>query len=132
MAARHTVHPSGSIVVLSHFCPWKDHLFELEETLKKADSAYSPVLYVLYGDSGGSWRIQVRLRLLFCCRHVLCVCDAHVCMFIRCVCVQAVPVTPTSFSSRRSLPASWCGLRDDALSTKVPCLRCVYVLLLLY
>lgn len=32
---------------------------------------------------------------------------------------QAVPVDPTSFNSRKKLPADWCGLRDDVLSEKV-------------
>jgi uncharacterized UPF0160 family protein len=27
---RHAIHASGSIMVLEHFCPWKDHLFEIE------------------------------------------------------------------------------------------------------
>lgn len=27
---RHQIHPSGKIIVLDQFCPWKDHLFEIE------------------------------------------------------------------------------------------------------
>jgi uncharacterized UPF0160 family protein len=84
-AARCSVHPSGKIMVLEHFCPWKDHLFELEQELDIAGS----VLYVLYQDSGGSWR------------------------------VQAVPADPTSFESRKKLPEAWRGLRDEALSALV-------------
>jgi uncharacterized UPF0160 family protein len=49
----------------------------------------TPVLYALYADLGGSWRIQ------------------------------AVPLTSNSFDSRKKLPADWCGLRDDVLSEKV-------------
>jgi len=30
--------------------------------------------------------------------------------------VQAVPVSPESFESRKALPESWRGLRDDVLS----------------
>lgn len=47
-----------------------------------------PVLYALYEDTGGSWRIQ------------------------------AVPVDPNSFASRKKLPTDWCGLRDEQLSEK--------------
>lgn len=48
--------------------------------------AEKPV-YVLYADeTGGQWR------------------------------VQAVPVSPDSFASRKALPEVWRGLRDDALS----------------
>ncbi|CEH15287.1 gamm1 protein [Ceraceosorus bombacis] len=42
-------------------------------------------LYVIYPDSSSSWRIQ------------------------------AVPVTPTSFESRKALPEKWRGVRDDQL-----------------
>ena len=82
--SRFDVHPSGQIIILDQACPWKDHLFEIEEELKA-----SPVLYALYQDLGGSWRIQ------------------------------AVPVDPNSFQSRKKLPDEWCGLRDDVLSEKV-------------
>ena len=34
-------------------------------------------------------------------------------------CFQAVPEDPTSFNSRKKLPADWCGLRDEILSEKV-------------
>lgn len=30
---RFEAHPSGKIIVLDQFCPWKDHLFEIEETV---------------------------------------------------------------------------------------------------
>jgi uncharacterized UPF0160 family protein len=82
---RRQVHSSGKIMVLSQACPWKDHLFELEE---KEGTDGEKVLYALYADTGGSWRIQ------------------------------AVPVDPNSFDSRKKLPAEWCGLRDDVLSEK--------------
>ncbi len=81
MKARKQIHPSGKILVFEMACPWKDHLFEL-------DDEGSPPLYVLYADSGGSWRIQ------------------------------AVPMDPNSFTSRKKLPTEWCGLRDDVLSAK--------------
>lgn len=28
---RYSIHPSGKIMVLEQYCPWKDHLFEIEE-----------------------------------------------------------------------------------------------------
>lgn len=80
---RMDVHPSGKIIVLDQACPWKDHLFELEEKMTG-----EKILYALYADMGGSWRIQ------------------------------AVPVDPNSFSSRKKLPTDWCGLRDEVLSEK--------------
>lgn len=46
-------------------------------------------MYALFQDTGGSWRIQ------------------------------AVPVTPDSFDSRKKLPAAWRGIRDQALSDMV-------------
>ncbi|KAG5068835.1 hypothetical protein JHK85_001212 [Glycine max] len=55
LAARHTVDPSGEILVLTKFCPWKLHLFELEGELKN-DPA---VKYVLYQDERSKhWRVQ--------------------------------------------------------------------------
>ena len=52
--AASATHASGEILKLETFCPWKEHLFELEEergmtTLPK---------YVLYDDGKGSWRVQ--------------------------------------------------------------------------
>jgi uncharacterized UPF0160 family protein len=57
---RHNVHPSGKIMMFSQACPWKDHLFEIEENLEG-----EKVLYALYADLGGSWRIQVSHLLRF-------------------------------------------------------------------
>ena len=82
MDSRFDVHPSGSIIVLSQACPWKDHLFELPDEGK-------PVLYALFQDTGGSWRIQ------------------------------AVPQDPTSFICRKKLPDDWCGVRDSNLDAKL-------------
>lgn len=31
---RFEVHPSGKIIILEHFCPWKEHLFEIEVEVK--------------------------------------------------------------------------------------------------
>ncbi|KAL0296402.1 UNVERIFIED_CONTAM: hypothetical protein Sradi_6692300 [Sesamum radiatum] len=53
--ARLNFDPSGEIMVLTRSCPWKLHLFELEEEMK-----ISPLLkYVIYQDDRSSnWRVQ--------------------------------------------------------------------------
>lgn len=114
--SRLDIDPEGRIIKLSQACPWKDHLFELEEKVGFSIEFYfmnmnhslpfrlhivfsqdgiNKIIYALYPDTGGSWR------------------------------VQAVPVDPNSFHSRKKLPEVWCGVRDDALSEKVK----VYILL---
>jgi len=87
------VHPSGKIIVLEKYCPWKEHLFEIESKASLDGS----ILYALYADQGGSWRIQ------------------------------AVPVDANSFHSRKKLPDEWRGLRDDALSQKSGIPGCIFV-----
>ncbi|KAA8498627.1 UPF0160 protein C27H6.8 [Porphyridium purpureum] len=47
---------SGNILVLEQFCPWKAHLFDLEEEL--AIPAAERPLFVIYADYGKSWRVQ--------------------------------------------------------------------------
>ena len=48
------VHPSGEIIKLPCYCPWKEHLFELEE-----EKGTNPLpKYALFEDSSGAWRIQ--------------------------------------------------------------------------
>ncbi|OIW18908.1 hypothetical protein TanjilG_25351 [Lupinus angustifolius] len=55
LLARHTVDPSGEVLVLNKFCPWKLHLFELEGELK----IDPPIKYVLYQDERSKqWRVQ--------------------------------------------------------------------------
>ncbi|KAI3693715.1 hypothetical protein L1987_76666 [Smallanthus sonchifolius] len=55
LAARTDIDPSGEIMVLDRFCPWKLHLFELEQELKTGPS----IKYVLYQDERRkSWRVQ--------------------------------------------------------------------------
>lgn len=55
LAARQTVDPSGEIMVLDRFCPWKLHLFELEQEMKIEPS----IKYVLYQDERAKqWRVQ--------------------------------------------------------------------------
>lgn len=51
---RFTYHESGKIVVLDQYCPWSDHLFDIETLLDINQSIY----YVIYGDTSGSHRIQ--------------------------------------------------------------------------
>ncbi|KAL0460612.1 UNVERIFIED_CONTAM: hypothetical protein Slati_0688400 [Sesamum latifolium] len=55
LEARVDVDPSGEIMILDRFCPWKLHLFELEEEMK----INPPIKYVLYQDDRSkSWRVQ--------------------------------------------------------------------------
>lgn len=51
---RMEVHPSGEIMVLSKFCPWKGLLSEIEDNNNEAGI----VKFVLFKDYGGSWRIS--------------------------------------------------------------------------
>ncbi|KAL1203288.1 hypothetical protein V5N11_031882 [Cardamine amara subsp. amara] len=55
LAKRHDVDSSGEIMKLSKQCPWKLHIFELEEEMK----IDPPIKYVLYQDDRSeNWRIQ--------------------------------------------------------------------------
>ncbi|CAO2817066.1 unnamed protein product [Amaranthus hypochondriacus] len=55
LQARKDVDPSGEIMVLNRFCPWKLHLFELEQEL----NIDPPIKYVLYQDDRSKqWRVQ--------------------------------------------------------------------------
>jgi uncharacterized UPF0160 family protein len=74
-------------------CPWKDHLFSIEEELK----IEGEILYVLYPDPLGQWR------------------------------VQCVPNELGSFANRKSLPESWRGIRDNHLSELTGIKDCVFV-----
>jgi uncharacterized UPF0160 family protein len=57
---RHNVHPTGEIMVLGQFCPWKDHLYDLEVDLAVKEPL---VKYCLFQDSSKQWRVQcVSLR----------------------------------------------------------------------
>ena len=114
-SASRDVHPSGRILRLDSFCPWKEHLFELEaeaaagaastgaqppaagDKRPASASVAPPVLYMLYADVGGSWRIQ------------------------------AVPQSPESFASRKPMPAAWRGVRDDTLSALTGVPGCIFV-----
>eukprot|EP00441_Pelagodinium_beii_P023292 CAMPEP_0197676900 /NCGR_PEP_ID=MMETSP1338-20131121/87561_1 /TAXON_ID=43686 ORGANISM="Pelagodinium beii, Strain RCC1491" /NCGR_SAMPLE_ID=MMETSP1338 /ASSEMBLY_ACC=CAM_ASM_000754 /LENGTH=347 /DNA_ID=CAMNT_0043257651 /DNA_START=38 /DNA_END=1078 /DNA_ORIENTATION=+ len=53
---RSKVHSSGEIMRLPRFCPWQEHLFDLEE---EEEAHRTPLVkYVLFQDSRGGWRIQ--------------------------------------------------------------------------
>ncbi|KAF0973237.1 hypothetical protein FDP41_008444 [Naegleria fowleri] len=52
--ARESVDPSGEIIVVDQFCPWKEHLFVLEEKY----NAKGLIKYALFQDVKGDWRVQ--------------------------------------------------------------------------
>ncbi|KAF9569590.1 metal-dependent protein hydrolase [Agrocybe pediades] len=82
-----TFDPTGKIILFEQFLPWKEHLFELESDPSATEVEPNQAIYVVYPDeTAGNWR------------------------------VQAVPVTPESFESRKALPEAWRGLRDEELS----------------
>ncbi|KAI5084057.1 hypothetical protein GOP47_0000226 [Adiantum capillus-veneris] len=55
LASRFEVDKTGEIMVLKEFCPWKLHLFEIEEELKLEPS----IKYALYEDERSKqWRVQ--------------------------------------------------------------------------
>ncbi|KAF8350041.1 metal-dependent protein hydrolase [Amanita rubescens] len=86
ISSKKEVDPTGQIILLERFLPWKEHLFELEQ---EANSVTQPnqAIYVIYPDeTANNWR------------------------------VQAVPISSDSFESRKALPEIWRGLRDDELS----------------
>lgn len=51
---RYKVDGSGEIIVLRESCPWKDHLFILEEEMGLSGQ----IKFAIYEDSNGSWRVQ--------------------------------------------------------------------------
>ena len=48
------VHASGEIIRLPQFCPWQEHLFDLEEER----GILGKVKFCLFQDSRGGWRVQ--------------------------------------------------------------------------
>ena len=80
---RFSAHSSGrALLFLEGGAPWKEHLFELEQE----QGLDGNILYTIYTDQSGKWRIQ------------------------------CVPQSPDSFENRLSLPAAWRGVRDDELA----------------
>jgi uncharacterized UPF0160 family protein len=97
LAGRTTVDPSGRIVKLAAFAPWKEHLYDLEEELGLSDDAKNSILYVLYEDDReNKWRVQCVAR------------------------------GPGSFESRLPMPEPWRGLRGEALSEAAGVEGCVF------
>lgn len=84
--ARFSHHPSGRIIALDTFAPWKNHFFTMQadEESSNGSSSLSDVAYVIY-ESAGQWRYL------------------------------NVPIFPSSFESRMNVPKEWCGLRDAEL-----------------
>eukprot|EP01126_Amoeba_proteus_P033789 TRINITY_DN3334_c0_g1_i10.p1 TRINITY_DN3334_c0_g1~~TRINITY_DN3334_c0_g1_i10.p1 ORF type:complete len:157 (-),score=31.09 TRINITY_DN3334_c0_g1_i10:71-541(-) len=83
----------GSIAILPRFCPWVSHLLDIEKEL----GIEGEILYVLFQDPKGEWRIQ------------------------------SVPLNLTSFDNRASLPSAWRGLRDQNLSDVTGIEGCIFV-----
>lgn len=51
ISSRLDVDPKGRIIVLETSCPWKQHLFDLEEELQ----IQGQIQYAIFKDSGDSW-----------------------------------------------------------------------------
>jgi uncharacterized UPF0160 family protein len=113
LSQRTNVDPSGRIIGFDQYAPWKVCLiFSIvtsrrltvkqehlfELELELAVPGHAQPFYVIYPDeAGGNWR------------------------------VQAVSVTPESFESRKALPESWRGVRDDELSRIAGIEGCIFV-----
>jgi len=92
---RAQIDPSLKIIAFETACPWKQHLFDIEEETQISENAKA--LYAIFPDEAGQWR------------------------------VQAIPIDPDSFDSRKPLPEPWRGLRDQALSDISGVPGCVFV-----
>ena len=89
MKERFEVDKSGRIMELSQGgCPWKEHLFTLEKVMGIND-ADQELLYVIFPDASGNWRIQ------------------------------GVPLASQSFQLRWALPEPWRGIRNEELDQLV-------------
>jgi uncharacterized UPF0160 family protein len=76
----------------------KDHLFELEADDDVPSMQSGQAIYIVYpDDTAAQWRIQ------------------------------AVPLAPQSFQSRKALPEAWRGLRDDKLDEVTKVEGCVFI-----
>jgi len=99
---RFQVDGSGQILLFDQFVPWKSHLHDVEERMGLNVShniGIEPSPPILYAlyEDNQQWRIQ------------------------------CVPLREGSFESRKSLPASWRGLRDEVLSKESNIPDCVFV-----
>eukprot|EP01116_Phalansterium_solitarium_P009337 TRINITY_DN23447_c0_g1_i1.p2 TRINITY_DN23447_c0_g1~~TRINITY_DN23447_c0_g1_i1.p2 ORF type:complete len:329 (-),score=97.98 TRINITY_DN23447_c0_g1_i1:97-1083(-) len=62
LKSRFELDSSGELLRLSRFCPWKEHLSDLEDEMNARGEPVA-IKYCLYQDSNGSWRVQcVSLR----------------------------------------------------------------------
>lgn len=94
---RFAVHESGQILEFTDGgCPWKEHFFELEKKME-LDKSDKQILYCIFPDSNGSWRIQ------------------------------SVPLSSHSFDLRQALPDQWRGLRDKELDQICGVDGCVFI-----
>ena len=63
LLARGTVHASGQVLCFeSGGVPWKEHLYALE----RQHSVDPLVMFVMYTDQAGMWRMQVSIRKQLC------------------------------------------------------------------
>jgi len=85
ISKRFDVHKSGRVIHLSQQCPWKTHLYDLERELK----IEGQILFVLYGDLNGNYRIQ-------------------------CVSKES-----SGFENRLSIVKNWWGIRGEDLDKLV-------------
>lgn len=51
---RKEVDQSGKIIILKQFCPWKEHLYEIE----RQQGIQDQIQFVLFEDSGKTWRVS--------------------------------------------------------------------------
>ncbi|CCF56540.1 hypothetical protein KAFR_0B02420 [Kazachstania africana CBS 2517] len=51
---RKSCYESGEIVILEQFCPWKEHLYEIEKEL----GIQGQTKFILFVDSSNSWRVS--------------------------------------------------------------------------
>lgn len=94
---RFAVDESGQIIEFSGGgCPWKEHFFQLEKKMG-LNSDDKKILYSIFPDVNGSWRIQ------------------------------AVPISSHSFELRKALPDQWRGLRDKELDKMCGIEGCVFI-----
>lgn len=96
LEALSSVDASCQILRLDVHCPWKEHLYQLEEEMGLKEQG-KLVQFCLYkDDKENKWR------------------------------VQAVSTSASSFQNRRSLASAWWGLRDDKLSEASGIPGCVF------
>ncbi|XP_034245446.1 UPF0160 protein MYG1, mitochondrial [Thrips palmi] len=53
--SRFQIHPSGQIMELEQFCPWKEHYFDLMKELQLDPSSIN---FMIFNGGGDTWRVQ--------------------------------------------------------------------------